>query len=593
MTTTSSLSTKLASFLRSRNKDKPSPSNVESTPTPSQNQLDRLPPELLSVVFAHSRDSERIHGLPTRETFPLNLAAVCRAWRSIVNTTPELWTRIPRCHLHSAGRRYLDLITLFVARSGVLPLDIHVESPFKDFSTHPIVPVLLSCAERWEVVHLSTSIATLKVFASAIGALPELRSIKLELWDYGRSNTLWRISSLAMSPKLREVSISGWPGIEVEFKGLDWTQILYYSVNGGSNDHVGSSLDHLGSMQKLRSLSIMGWSPSPAANGTPPSFHILPCLSNLTVDDPIYLDSLSTPSIQHLFVLLKSEDTGLYRDPFTRIVELIRRSNAETKLETLDINTRYDTPGDAKVLLKLLHNLRVLRIPLFHGFRPIEDAILQGYTSNRQNGLPLLEELVLRDALPIVTIDGAAKRLNAIGARVDIPSASDQTDAASPPSRVRLRKFELEFGNVMEGKKALGILGGFWEDEGSNEVDEKDFCLETIQDWRTRLIELFPELLDQSAPTMRRFNPFFPAHFDKLFEEMSRAKLRNMAFFLLVCLPVVWCMIVISDAIGFIVTNGTSFGPSKDQPHARWTPPARRKIPLSCSSRGTFEPVGN
>jgi len=530
MTTTSSLSTKFVSFLRPKNRDKPDTSketnNLECASGPSQ--LDRLPAELWSVVFTHCRGPERVHGVPAIDKFPLNLAAVCRTWRSTVNTTPELWTRIPRCHLISAGRQYLDLITLFVARSGVLPVDIHVESPFKDFSTHPIVPVLLSCADRWAVVHLSTSLATLKTIASSVKSLPELRSVRLEMWDYARTlDTQWRISTFAMSPKLREVSIAGWPGIGVNLN-VDWTQIQSFSVNGGRDDHVGSALDQLGTMQKLQSLSIMGWSPGPAGTSPP---DIFPCLSNLTVDDPVNLDRLSTPNIQHLCLQLKTEGTVLYADPFAQIVDLIRRSNAESKLETLDVQTRFDSRGDARVLVRLAHNLRVLRLPLFHGFVPMEDATLRASrptSSNRQDGLPLLEELVLRDALPIVMMDGAAERLNAIGARVDILAKT---------GRQRLRIFELEFSNVTEAKKAQAIIGGFWSDGKSNKVDEAD--LKTAADWRARLIELFPELLDRSAPATRRFNPFFPANFDKLFEEMSKAEIPNMAFLLLVWLPAI------------------------------------------------------
>ena len=223
-----------ASLLRFRNKDKLDPSG------PGQLRLDRLPPELLSLVFAHCRDEERIQGVSTRDKFPLNLAAVCCTWRSIVNNTPALWAKIPRCHLPSTGPRYPALITLFLTCSGALPLDIHVYcGTSEDLSTHPILLMLRSCAERWAVVHLTSTLATLKAFTASISLLPELRSIKLHIWNSFGSD--WTIPCFAMSPKLKEVTITGWPLIKA---GLDlpWTEILYYSVHGMGDDRVGPFL---------------------------------------------------------------------------------------------------------------------------------------------------------------------------------------------------------------------------------------------------------------------------------------------------------------------------------------------------------------
>jgi len=521
MTTTSSFSAKIISLLRSRNKGRSYPSSLESGV--GQSRLDRLPPELLSVVFSHCQDEDSTQGQPTSVKFPLNLAAVCWYWRTIINATPDLWTKIPKCNLVSAGRQYVDLISLFVARSGALPLHIDVDSGFEALHTHPIMQILLSCTKRWGTVHLSTNLEALKVLAPHIGPLPELRSINLDIWNYSHSD--WKISFFSTSPKLREVSIAGWPGISA---GLEapWSQILSYSVNGGIDDHAGSYLGHLEIMDRLQSLSIMGFSSAPTSAS---ASYILPCIISLAVDDLQHLEGLFTPSIQHLVFVAKSDVGDRHLDSYSRIAEFIRRSSAENTLETLDNNTRYDSFGDVEAFLKPLQNLRVLRISLYHGFLPIENTILRVLdyiASSQQIGLPLLEELVLRDALPTVMIDGAAEKLNSIGLRVD----GSQPNGSTP--KRRLCKFELEFGNVMEGQKAQEILGRFWEDGALKEVGEND--LKTIEDWRMRLMDFFPELLDQSVPATRLLNPFFLAQADRLFEEMSSARLQNMAFLLLV-----------------------------------------------------------
>ncbi|KAI0656852.1 hypothetical protein C8Q70DRAFT_319300, partial [Cubamyces menziesii] len=95
--------------------------------------IDRLPPEILLIIFGHVMRSDKIHrehlqqgrrieNRRLRITRPLSaligLTHVCKRWRDVALSAPALWTNIGGC-----GRRELDA---FVARSRSLPLFAHI-----------------------------------------------------------------------------------------------------------------------------------------------------------------------------------------------------------------------------------------------------------------------------------------------------------------------------------------------------------------------------------------------------------------------------------------------------------------------------------
>lgn len=75
----------------------------------------RLPPEVLSTVFEiYNTDVWTAYYLESSSW--IRILHVCRMWREVAFSTPQLWTRI-----ESAS---LDLVECSITHSGSLPLDV-------------------------------------------------------------------------------------------------------------------------------------------------------------------------------------------------------------------------------------------------------------------------------------------------------------------------------------------------------------------------------------------------------------------------------------------------------------------------------------
>lgn len=123
----------------------------------------RLPTEILSKisleVFCEGDTSE---SWSSGET-PLLLGSICRRWRDVVWTTPQLWRTI---HLEAPMGRYRashsHLLEEWLLRSRLLPLSIFLKfgkPAGREGGRHvlrmwQIMDVVARCSERWQHVHL-------------------------------------------------------------------------------------------------------------------------------------------------------------------------------------------------------------------------------------------------------------------------------------------------------------------------------------------------------------------------------------------------------------------------------------------------------
>ncbi|KDQ07280.1 hypothetical protein BOTBODRAFT_192494 [Botryobasidium botryosum FD-172 SS1] len=80
--------------------------------------VQRLPEELLSIIFGIVGSSRGNYRFPLIKREPLNLTAVSRTWREVALNTPRLWTKIDAFNARIAP--------LFIKRSKQLPLQIEI-----------------------------------------------------------------------------------------------------------------------------------------------------------------------------------------------------------------------------------------------------------------------------------------------------------------------------------------------------------------------------------------------------------------------------------------------------------------------------------
>ncbi|KIK70918.1 hypothetical protein GYMLUDRAFT_302857 [Collybiopsis luxurians FD-317 M1] len=97
--------------------------------------FDLLPNEMLLSIFALSLRDEQLYEEPSNLSpaipFPWIVSAVCRRWRNIACSSPELWASI------NLSEDYLCFLPLFIERSGQQPIDVTLR-----FTVRPEDPVV-------------------------------------------------------------------------------------------------------------------------------------------------------------------------------------------------------------------------------------------------------------------------------------------------------------------------------------------------------------------------------------------------------------------------------------------------------------------
>ncbi|KZP28365.1 hypothetical protein FIBSPDRAFT_852502, partial [Athelia psychrophila] len=167
--------------------------------------LRRLPAEMLAEIF--------IHALPE---YPANLSVydapllsqgVCRRWRDVSRSTPELWSRI--CIHLGDGQfdAHLEITTAFVIRSAKHPLSISL-GPLERYPTtipegHPALKLLVTQCERWHALRLQLPLPILRELTAAKGRLLSLNSLHLitgaVYWDIDEAI----LDTFAYAPRLK------------------------------------------------------------------------------------------------------------------------------------------------------------------------------------------------------------------------------------------------------------------------------------------------------------------------------------------------------------------------------------------------------
>ncbi|KAH9917114.1 uncharacterized protein BXZ73DRAFT_92391 [Epithele typhae] len=146
----------------------------------------RLPSEVLVHIFklgSRMPQEDPILGASTQRPFILVAAAICRHWREIATTTPDLWTNIVVKHPRPYG-----WVPLCLVRSADQPIDITIDCRSTNLLTATIVDGLVSQLMvhilRWRRFALNTTDpATIYAIGHRLreARAPSLRHLQLSL----------------------------------------------------------------------------------------------------------------------------------------------------------------------------------------------------------------------------------------------------------------------------------------------------------------------------------------------------------------------------------------------------------------------------
>ncbi|KAJ7130371.1 hypothetical protein C8R44DRAFT_872182 [Mycena epipterygia] len=291
-----------------------------------------LPNEIMSEIFVHF-----LPVYPKRPPLigllsPALLGQICRKWREIALSTPELW-RAVTAYFHRRKRRtnarIVHLLENFLERSGCLPLSIKLEHGYNWPQCWIFIQAIAS-KYRLRCEHLEIYIAHYSMnefIRSFTGLLPLLQTMKIySVGEYGEvggaADFAWHTAPLLRTVALQRYyedydAMLPWSQLTVLIvNDIDWVsskEIFHWAVNL-VYCKLGITYHRLMRVGEPQSLNL-----------------ILPHLETLVLSIgtarlpwPL-IDTLNLPALRSLQV----KEAVLSTDPVAALVSLMSRSNCD------------------------------------------------------------------------------------------------------------------------------------------------------------------------------------------------------------------------------------------------------------------------
>ncbi|KAF7972905.1 hypothetical protein HWV62_16630 [Athelia sp. TMB] len=171
--------------------------------------LRRLPAEILGNIFTHTLLPFPFQLSPTKTLLVLEL--VCRRWKDVVRSTPDLWTCIALRHQRDSMDCELAFTSTCLARSRGRPLSISIQS-HPGYATpdegYPALDLIMAQCERWHTVHLKyLSLDAKKELANVKGRLFSLQRLHVTTYDEENQTPF---DAFELSPRLTFLDASSY-----------------------------------------------------------------------------------------------------------------------------------------------------------------------------------------------------------------------------------------------------------------------------------------------------------------------------------------------------------------------------------------------
>ncbi|KAF4611510.1 hypothetical protein D9613_004470 [Agrocybe pediades] len=210
-----------------------------------------LPAEILSKIF-YSCFSEEITRddweLAYEDVFvPLKVGAVCRTWRQVAWSSPELWTFILIERLYSSATyvcKQYSMLERWIERSKYQPISVYIYEDAMDSANVGVVPegcdcwettlqLLARCCDRWKNATLHLSKGSFKYIASSLKLKSPTKRLEL-----GSADSSWRPNpnnhplGLWEEPRFGPDSITINRPVLMHHFSIDWKRVTKVDVQG-------------------------------------------------------------------------------------------------------------------------------------------------------------------------------------------------------------------------------------------------------------------------------------------------------------------------------------------------------------------------
>lgn len=177
----------------------------------------QLPPEIITGIF--------LLCLPGCPTISPRLAAVCRRWRTIILSCPQVCADIslvvPSKHLDSQ----IAWAKTCLSHSGEYPLSINLRGNTPNDNMRSLMEVLVARSEQWHTMHLSMPADMVNRLLGAANRLNHLENLSLGLGI----ETMDISAIFATAPRLCSLRLFSLYGAIPQFP---WKQLQFLKIKG-------------------------------------------------------------------------------------------------------------------------------------------------------------------------------------------------------------------------------------------------------------------------------------------------------------------------------------------------------------------------
>ncbi|KAJ7936347.1 hypothetical protein B0H13DRAFT_1589596, partial [Mycena leptocephala] len=167
-----------------------------------------LPFEMTAKIFSHFLPPYPARVTPSASV--ILLGKVCRQWRHISISSPQLWRALQLNLIQERIPQQLSLLRNWLKRSGVLSLSIGVTFDAREQETVPpavadIIQGLVIHCRRWEYMEIRLPFQYLQLIQ---GDMPELRSLLIGPSEVPESVPLRPLPLFTSCPQLQHIVLS-------------------------------------------------------------------------------------------------------------------------------------------------------------------------------------------------------------------------------------------------------------------------------------------------------------------------------------------------------------------------------------------------
>ncbi|TDL20761.1 hypothetical protein BD410DRAFT_790412 [Rickenella mellea] len=329
-----------------------------------------LPTELLIQIFLDCLSLKEFPRPSTREA-PVSLTRVCRRWRSIASSTPQLWAAITSSRSQSEERDVMAL-DVWIKRSGTCPLSVSLRHGVDYHCVAKCVQTILPYACRWKAVYLMASERCIclsqinKVLSTPDGTplLEDFRAINVpgstafpghvfpDLSAAPRPSTL-HLGGDSIIHLIRPYSTKFHAMRELRLHECENTVACLHALNRCP------SLEILEIALKNRSSSNVLTVPGPSEMHAIPLLHTLLVTGSLENARP-FIDHIRLPAVLRLSIFSTRAKSGYESSMWPHVTNLIVRSGGN--LEELRIDGHIGRAGGFSKVLRCANSLKSLSV---------------------------------------------------------------------------------------------------------------------------------------------------------------------------------------------------------------------------------------